>query len=1347
MNCKHLLFSLMLLLFTPALLHAQFPCLSGMSVNGPNGQDGIDLCQDGFSSTLNFAANISALPVGYLVVDDSNVIVYIGTRGTIDFSALPGDNFTVYAFNFIGSIRAEVGDPLSTPLTSGCYALTTNSISVTGDAPSAGMVSTEAGEAEAYTCPGDGLADIVRFDSSGVDAGASFAYLVTDENNIITRVLSNDTDDFENDSIGVSRVWGVAYNGNLTAAPGDNAASASLADGCYSLSSNFIAIFREEPAGGTVSTEGGAATVELCAAGGSSTAIRLDSMGVGNSSFTYVVTDTNNVILFLSGSDEIDLDTLATGVYRAWGLAYTGMLIAAPGDTASVVSLSDGCFSLSDNFVTVDKQGADGGSIATDTGETEAFACPGSLEQDTIRFVSDGTAGDNFTFLLTDTSNVILSLPDTNYLLLSSLNEGIYRVWGLAYNDTLTAMPGDTASSSTLSDGCFALSNNFLTVYFSLPPGGTVSTENGETEVFTCPGNGIADTIRFDSTGVGGGEFAYLITDTNNVILSLPSGDFEDFESAGAGISRVWGLVYADSLLATVGDTASNTILAVGCYALSDNYITVIRQQPDGGMVMANTGGTVAFTCPGDGVADIVQFARDGARGPNYTFIVTDTNNVVQEVAAGSADFESYGAGVSRVWGIAYTGNLTVMAGDTASAGALSDDCFGLSGNYITVYRQAPNGGSVATEAGQAAVNTCTSDGLGSLIRFDSAGTSNSAYAYVVTDTNAVIIHISTNDGIDFEGTGGGVCYVWGLAYTGNITAVPGDTASAAPLSDACFDLSDNFVTIIKEEASGGTVSTEDGAGEVFLCPGDGLADTVRFDSLGAFGGAFTYLVTDTNNVILSFPDADFKDFETDGIGISRVWGLAYSDSLTAMAGDTASAATLATGCYALSSNFITIYRDVPDGGTLSTADGSEVITACAGGSLAGAIRFDSMDVVNSRFAYIITDTNDVILFEPAPSLSGFSGDGPGTIRVWGMAYTGNITAVVGDTLPAAILTDECYDLTDNFITVNQEKVEGGIIQATGGRLTVYTCPGDGVPDIVNFENYGEFSESYGYLYTDTSDVLLGFDGTGPFNFDGLESGIYHVWGVAYSGAFTASIGDSILLGGLSDGCFSLSDNFVTAFNDVPDGGTVSTETGDTVVTVTVGDGLNDWVRFDSTNTSNSLYTYIITDDNDVVLAIPGGDRVNFENSGAGTCFVRGLAYTGALTFAEGDTIAVLDSLSTDCYSLSSNLITVNRDPASEQLRPAGLHRQEEQISSLRLSAWPVPVDGLLTVRIDGGSSGQEGILRLLGHSGQVVLRREVTLDGNSTTAELSTVDLTPGLYLLHFQNQDEQATLKVMKP
>ncbi|MCB0554104.1 MAG: hypothetical protein KDD02_11175, partial [Phaeodactylibacter sp.] len=104
-------------------------------------------------------------------------------------------------------------------------------------------------------------------------------------------------------------------------------------------------------------------------------------------------------------------------------------------------------------------------------------------------------------------------------------------------------MVGDDAAAVALSDDCFDLSDNYITVVRVVPDGGMVSRPNGATEVYVCPGDGNPDIVRADSSGTAG-LYTYVITDENNIILSLPTGDSFDFDDAPAGICRIWGLAY-----------------------------------------------------------------------------------------------------------------------------------------------------------------------------------------------------------------------------------------------------------------------------------------------------------------------------------------------------------------------------------------------------------------------------------------------------------------------------------------------------------------------------------------------------------------------------------------------------------------------------------------------------------------------------------------------------------------------------------------------------------------------------------------------------------------------------------
>ncbi|MEO0877436.1 MAG: T9SS type A sorting domain-containing protein, partial [Bacteroidota bacterium] len=84
-------------------------------------------------------------------------------------------------------------------------------------------------------------------------------------------------------------------------------------------------------------------------------------------------------------------------------------------------------------------------------------------------------------------------------------------------------------------------------------------------------------------------------------------------------------------------------------------------------------------------------------------------------------------------------------------------------------------------------------------------------YLYVITDEDNMILATSADGVINFEGVPEGVCRIWGLSYTGNITAMIGDFADQVALSDDCFDLSDNFVTVTR--LSEGNIAPNEGEG------------------------------------------------------------------------------------------------------------------------------------------------------------------------------------------------------------------------------------------------------------------------------------------------------------------------------------------------------------------------------------------------------------------------------------------------------------------------------------------------------------------------------------------------------
>lgn len=1097
------------------------------------------------------------------------------------------------------------------------------------------------GGTEIITCEGDGLAETYDFSTSTL--AMPFGYLITDENNTILQVSIDNTLSFEGLGAGNFRVWAFAWLGQVTAEPGQNAETADLASICGALTTNFIPVINFVPDGGEVALSDGSTSQFICPEDGISDVLSFTSTGDMTAGYVYLLTDENNIIIEIIDGDSYDFDLLPEGNYRVWGLAYAGGLLAQPGDDAAAIQLAEECFGLSDNFIEIERALPDGGTVALEDGSTEALVCVNDGQADVLTFINQTNATAPYTFLVTDENNVILSIVSGDSFDFENAPSGICRVWGLSYTGNLAAMEGDDAAATDLSDGCFNLSDNFITVDRQEADGATVRLENGGDETFVCVGDGVADVLGFVNTSAGADEYTYLITDTDNNILAIaPSGSF-DFEGADVGVCRVWGLAYGGMLLAEVGDNAATAVLADGCFGLSENFITVRREAVEGGTVAAVSGLDPIIVCP-DGTPNVIDFETTGTSTSTYAYVITTDALTIVDLADGDTyDFDALEEGTYYAWGLAYTGNLTAGAGDDASAVVLSDECNDLSDNFVTVIVETPNGGTVATANGETTVFTCPGDGVADVIEFDSAGTSQGAHTYVITDENNEILALPSGDSYDFDDAPAGTCRVWGLTYTGNITAEVGDIATDVALTDDCFDLSENFITVIRQTPDGGTISLDDGTTDAFTCPGDGMADMLTFERMGTYPGPFAYVITDEDNVILDFANGNTYDFDNAPAGTCRVWGLAYTGEVTAMIGDTASVAILSDDCFDLSDNFITVVREVPVGGTVELEGGGDLAFICPDDSLSNVLAFDSAGVVGPNFIYVVTDQQNIILDAFPVDVYDFETNQTGIVRVWGLAYTGNLIAEPGDTASTAMLSDDCFSLSDNFVDVIREVPFGGEIITEDGETTVYTCPGDGVADIVSVDSILAAITPFTYVITDENNVILDLPGGDTFDFDGAPAGNCRIWGLSYVGNITAEVGDTASAVALADQCFDLSQNFITVVREVPEGGTVAMPNGETTIYTCPGDGMPDIIMADSANTSAGLYTYVITDDNNIILDLPSGDAFDLDGAPAGTCRIWGLAYTGNITANVGDDAAAV-GLSDDCFDLSDNFITVLRE-------------------------------------------------------------------------------------------------------
>ncbi|MCG8328398.1 MAG: T9SS type A sorting domain-containing protein, partial [Chitinophagales bacterium] len=379
----------------------------------------------------------------------------------------------------------------------------------------------------------------------------------------------------------------------------------------------------------------------------------------------------------------------------------------------------------------------------------------------------------------------------------------------------------------------------------------------------------------------------------------------------------------------------------------------------------------------------------------------------------------------------------------------------------------------------------------------------------------------------------------------------------------------------------------------------------------------------------------------------------------------------------------------------------------------------------------------NILGLPPTPSDVNFDGAGPGECLVWHLSYEDGLTgAEVGAN--AADLQG-CYSLS-NPISVFRIQPEGGTLD--GGPFTF--CVSDGVDDMIaagDITLTGNSGTNSAWVVTDVNGNILGLPPTpSDVNFDGAGPGECLVWHLSYEDGLTgAEVGANAAD---LQGCYSLS-NPISVFRIEVNGGMVMTEDGETEITVTVGDGIDDIIHFDSIDVVGDQFTYVVTDDNNVILAVPGGDQVNFEGAGIGVCRVWGLAYTGNITAMPGDTASLVD-LSDGCFDLSDDFITVIRE--GNLIEPEFEVLTDKTIADVVITPWPNPTSRALNIRIKQEASARNASINIISFSGQVMHRIELDGDAALQQLEVDVTNFPGGIYNILYQSEKVQRSERFIK-
>ncbi len=343
-----------------------------------------------------------------------------------------------------------------------------------------------------------------------------------------------------------------------------------------------------------------------------------------------------------------------------------------------------------------------------------------------------------------------------------------------------------------------------------------IYTQDGLNEAFTCPQDENADIITFSNNDNSDTNFAYTITNSNHEILNIVSGSSFDFNAMSEGNYYVWGFSYTGSITATVGESVFSTKFSNDCYKISRTAIKVVSDNSycihdetvecQASIISTISGQNRISTCRQDNNSDILTFTNNRNTLANFIYVITDKSYKILNIVAGNSfNFDTVAEGEYIVWGFSYTGNITGAVGEHVFHTKFTDRCWKISRNCIEVtVKNCPDSSNsfpsnISTTSGETMIEICTGDGFDDLTFFENdSNNTNRNYAYIITDDQDNITAFPPADNYNFDGISVGTCHVWGISYTGIITAQIGDNINTN-LANTPYQLSNNHITVVKK--------------------------------------------------------------------------------------------------------------------------------------------------------------------------------------------------------------------------------------------------------------------------------------------------------------------------------------------------------------------------------------------------------------------------------------------------------------------------------------------------------------------------------------------------------------------
>ena len=1285
----------------------------------------------------------------YALTNESGKIIQIEKGNTLQLNDSSLLVYYLRGIAYSGELTLKLGDNINgTFLSTGCHSLSKNRLTISFDDINAGTITVE----KVVTCISPNEVKSIPINVTG--AAGKYAWLLSDTLNQLLEVQTSLLPFVKRGLPGKVRIYGFSYLDQPSYQIGKSIFQQNHNISCFELTQGYKEVTWSESDGGIISVVGAGNSLTICQSELSKPLQLSNTSNADGDKYIYLIADKQQKLLATSPNNSFDLSAFSGGIYQIYGLSYSGTLNLKTGDVIPKDNSGSDCESWSKNAISIEITATSVGKISF-VGEKDNVQLCAKKNVQSLRLNPLVSNVAKKTFLLTNENGKILAIFNNNQLPnLDKINDLVLRIYGLGYNGTINAKVDSNILGNNLSSGCFQLSENFLSINRNNISGGFVSLSNNQNQQQICPTDSAANLLIFRNIAAQGQKLIYLITNVNNIILDTTSKNSYHFIQQGIGDYRVYGLSYNGDFSGKIGVSINDPSLSEDCFGLSSNYISVAKRNPVAGFVVMDDANTLLQNCPSDANFPSRQIKTIGNNSGNQCFVIIDRNQIIVDILFSPTIYPTeYPSGKYNIVSISFNGSLNIKKGEKWGVKAPSTSCYSISGNDVSFLNLEPQGGIIKVVEGDTS-NICIGNSEASPIKFSKDSVNELTYSYLITDqSNRYLGHFTNIDLLSFEDYSTGNINVWGLSHTGNITLQKGDSILKKDITTGCFQLSKNSISLKLNIFRGHTVKTNLSTDSLLICTGDGLPNLVNFSSSDSLSGLnYRYVLTTLANNIIHVINGNSIDLETIGLREMRLYSVAFNGNFNSQTGVSIFNTNLSSGCFKISDNYIKILRDRPANHRILFSNNDTIQKLCLtkSGSFA---RLKSTFTGRTGYVYIVLNKFNTIIMLNATQNIDIEKLEDGDYQVYGLSYTGNLNLRVGNTFKTdEILATSCFRLSSNSVKFYKGGyAEGGQISTFLSSNTLFTCPKDGVADLIDISvPNNPIGTKYQFLITDSLNRLF----YAPFenqliNFDNTPSGNYRIYGIAYTGSLGFQLGANILNNTLVNACFDLSDNYLDIYHNKPEAGQISKKDGTTSRTiVAINNNQKDSILIKVTNAKpvNVPYNFVMVNENNLIISTHNA-TFNLDTLKIGKYKIYGVASSSPnLSINIGKSFSEIGKAE-NCILISSNFLEVDIIPTAGSPILNNILIVPEKAQQISLSAFPNPVNDILTVQIRHNEhKNEQATLKLTHISGKILFELNTNLGKGEQLFTIPMEMYPSGLYILTIDAGENLYTGKIIK-